>query len=117
MKKERIRLRATQNVFAVPIPRRISMNKFAFALATVAALGLSTAVFAQTSTTASTPQSVQSVQSKTHVTHHVKKRHHAATNKVVRKHYRGLHRHYASQKGKKVVTKHTPATNTVKTKA
>ena len=93
------------------------MNKLAFALATVAALGLSTAVFAQTSTTASTPQRVQSAQSQTHATKHVKKRHHAATNKVVRKHDRGMHRHYASQKSKKVVIKHTPATKTVKTKA
>jgi|307.fasta_scaffold407002_1 hypothetical protein len=86
------------------------MNKLAFTLATVAALGLSTAVFAQTSTTASTPkaaqpqaQATQQVkQSQTHATKHVKKRHHA--------------RHYASQKGKKVVTKHMPA-KSVKTKA
>ena len=35
------------------------MNKLAFTLATLAALSLSTAVFAQTSTTASTPQHVQ----------------------------------------------------------
>jgi hypothetical protein len=93
----------TQSIFAVPDPRRISMNKLAFALATVAALGLSTAVFAQTSTTAPTPQRVQSAQSQTHATKHVKKRHHA--------------RHYASQKSKKVVIKHAPATKTVKTKA
>jgi Rod binding domain-containing protein len=93
------------------------MNKLAFTLATVAALGLSTAVFAQTSTTASTPQRVQSAQSQTHATKHAKKRHHTATNKVVRKHARGLHQHYASQKSKKVVTKHTPANKLVKTKA
>jgi len=79
------------------------MNKLAFALATVAALGLSTAVFAQTSTTASTPQRIQSMQSQTHVTKHAKKRHHA--------------RHYASHKGKKVVVKRTPATKPAKTKA
>jgi hypothetical protein len=88
------------------------MNKLAFTLATLAALGLSTAVFAQTSTTASPPQRVQSAQplatqqvkqSQTHATKHVKKRHHA--------------RHYASHKGKKVVVKHTPTTKTVKTKA
>jgi len=103
----------TQSVFAVPIPRRISMNKLAFTLATLAALSLSTAVFAQTSTTASTPQRVQSVQSQT--THHVKKRHHAATNKVATGHERGLHRHYGS-KNKKVATKHTPAAKAVKTK-
>jgi len=77
------------------------MNKLAFALATVAALSLSTAVFAQTPSPASTPKAVQSTQSKTHVTHHVKKRHHA--------------RHYASHKGKKVV-KHAPTNKTVKTK-
>ncbi len=92
------------------------MNKLAFALATVAALSLSTAVFAQTSTTASTPQRVQSAQSQAHTTQHVKKRHHASSNKVVRKHDRGLHRHYGSQKSKKLVTKHAPATKTVKNK-
>jgi hypothetical protein len=95
----------------------MSMNKLAFALATVAALSLSTAVFAQTSTTASTPQRVQSAQSQTHATKHIKKRHHAATNKVVRTHDRDLHRHYASKKSKKVVIKHTPANKSVKTKA
>ena len=80
------------------------MNKLAFTLATVAALGLSTLAFSQTSTTASTPQQrVQYSQSQTHVTKHVKKRHHA--------------RHHASPKGKKVVTKHAPATKTMKTKA
>jgi len=78
------------------------MNKLAITLATVAALSLSTAVFAQTSTTTSTPQRVQPMQSQTHATKHVKKRHHA--------------RHYGSQKGKKVVVKHTPATK-AKTKA
>ena len=78
------------------------MNKLTLALATIAALGLSTAVFAQTSTTAATPKAAQSVQPQAHVTHHVKKRQHA--------------RHYASPKGKKVV-KHAPATKTVKTKA
>ena len=78
------------------------MNKLAFGLATVAALGLSTAVFAQTSTPAATKKAVQSTQSKTHVTHHVKKRHHAP--------------HYASHQGKKVV-KHAPTTKTVKAKA
>jgi uncharacterized membrane protein YcgQ (UPF0703/DUF1980 family) len=99
--RERLRLTATQNVFAVPIPRRISM-KLALTLATVAALGFSTAAFAQTSTTASTPQRVQSAQSQTHATKHIKKRHHV--------------RHYASQKSKKVVIKHTPATKPVKSK-
>jgi hypothetical protein len=79
------------------------MNKLAFALATVAALGLSTAVFAQTPAPVATPKAVQSAQPQTHATKHVKKRHNA--------------RHYGSQKGKKVVTKHTPATKTVKTKA
>ena len=80
------------------------MNKLAFALAAVAALGLSTVAFCQTSTTASTPQQrVQYSQSQTHVTKHVKKRHPA--------------RHYASHKGKKVVVKHTPATKSAKTKA
>ena len=78
------------------------MNKLAFALATVAALSLSTAVFAQTPAPAATPKAVQSAQPQTHPTKHVKKRHHA--------------RHYVSQKGKKVVTKHTPA-KSVKTKA
>jgi uncharacterized membrane protein YcgQ (UPF0703/DUF1980 family) len=102
MMRERLRLKATQNVFAVPIPRRISMNKLALTLATVAALGFSTAAFAQTSTTASTPQRVQSAQSQTHATKHIKKRHHV--------------RHYASQKSKKVVIKHTPATKPVKSK-
>jgi hypothetical protein len=88
--------------FAPSIPRRISMNKLAFTLATVAALGLSTAAFAQSSTPASTPKAMQSAQpqaqgtqqikqSQTHATKHVKKRHHA--------------RHYASHKGKKVKTK------------
>jgi hypothetical protein len=98
------------------------MNKLAFALATVAALSLSTTVFAQTATTAS-PQRVQSAQSQTHATQHVKKRHRASVNKVVVKHDRGLHRgflhsrHYGYAKTKKVVIKHTPATKTVKTKA
>jgi hypothetical protein len=78
------------------------MNKLALTLATVAALGFSTAAFAQTSTTASTPQRVQSAQSQTHATKHIKKRHHV--------------RHYASQKSKKVVIKHTPATKPVKSK-
>jgi len=78
------------------------MNKLALALATVAALGLGTAAFAQTSTTASTPQQrVQYSQSKTHVTKHMKKRHPA--------------RLYASHKAKQVV-KHAPATKTVKAK-
>jgi KTSC domain len=113
MKKERLRSTVTQSIFAVAIPRRISMNKLAITLATVAALSLSTAVFAQTSTTASTPKAMQSAQpraqatqqvkqSQTHAAKHVKKRHHA--------------RHHGSQKGKKVV-KHAPATKTVKTKA
>ena len=53
------------------------MNKLAFALATVAALSLSTAVFAQTPAPAATPKTVQSAQPQTHVTKHVKKRHHA----------------------------------------
>jgi hypothetical protein len=98
------------------ILRRISVNKLAFTLATVAALSLSTVAFAQTSTPASTPKAVQSTQSKTHVTHHVKKRHHAATNKVAAsRHDRSLSRHHGS-KNKKVVTKHTPA-KSVKTKA
>jgi hypothetical protein len=79
------------------------MNKLAFALATVAALSLSTAVFAQTSTTTSTSQRVQPMQSQTHATKHVNKRHRAW--------------HYASHKGKKVVVKHTPASKPVKTKA
>jgi hypothetical protein len=98
------------------------MNKLAFALATIATLGLSTTVFAQTSTTASTPQRVQSAQPQTHVTHHAKKRHRATTNKVVVRHDRGLHRgflhsrHYGYARNKKVVIKHTPATKTVKTK-
>ena len=90
------------------------MNKLAITLATVAALSLSTAVIAQTSTTPSTPKAMQSAQpraqatqqvkqSQTHATKHVKKRHHA--------------RHYASHKGRKVVVKHTPAPKPVKTKA
>src|SRR5436190_3808741 len=97
------------------------MNKLAFALATLATLGLSTAVFAQTSTTAS-PQRVPSVQSQTHATHHIKKRHRVGVNKVVVRHDRGLHRgfvhsrHYGYQRNKKVVIKHMPA-KTVKTKA
>jgi hypothetical protein len=78
------------------------MNKLAFTLATVAALSLSTAVFAQTSSPASTPKAVQSTQSKTHVTKHAKKHRYA--------------RHYASHKGKKVV-KHAPTAKTVRTKA
>jgi hypothetical protein len=96
------------------------MNKLAFALATIAALSLSTTVFAQAPTAAS-PQRVQSAQSQTHATHHVKKRH--RVNKVVVRHDRGLHRgflhsrHYGYAKNKKVVIKHTPATKTVKTKA
>jgi len=53
------------------------MNKLAFALATVAALSLSTAVFAQTPAPAATPKAVQSAQPQTHPTKHVKKRHHA----------------------------------------
>jgi hypothetical protein len=84
------------------------MNKLAFALATVAALGLSTAVFAQTSSPVSTPKAVQSTQSKTHVTHHAKKRHHAVTSKTSR---------HNGSKSKKVVTKHAPATKAMKTKA
>jgi hypothetical protein len=99
--------------FASSIPRRISMNKLAFTLATVAALSLSTAAFAQTSTTASSPKAAQSMQpraqatqqvkqSQTHATKHVNKRHHA--------------RHYVSPKGKKIV-KHAPATKAMKTKA
>ena len=97
------------------------MNKLAFALATVATLGLSTAVFAQASNTA-LPQRVQSAQSQTHATHHVKKRHRAEVNKVLVRHDRSLHRgslhsrHYG-QKNKKVVIKHAPATKTAKTKA
>ena len=97
------------------------MNKLAFALATVATLGLSTAVFAQASNTVS-PQRVQSAQSQTHATHHVKKRHRAGVNKVLVRHDRSLHRgslharHYG-QKNKKVVIKHAPATKTAKTKA
>src|SRR5215471_3671095 len=106
MKEERLRSTMTQSVFCRPIPRRISMNKLAFALATVAVLSLSTVAFAQTSTPASTPKAVQSTQSKTHMTHHVK-RHHAATNKTSR---------YHGSKSKKVVTKHAPTTKTVKTK-
>jgi hypothetical protein len=98
------------------------MNKLAFALAAIATLSLSTAVFAQASTAAS-PQRVQSAQSQKHATHHVKKRHHVGVNKVVVRHDRGLHRgflhsrHYGYAKNKKVVIKHTPATKTVKTKA
>jgi hypothetical protein len=98
------------------------MNKLAFALAAIATLSLSTAVFAQASTAAS-PQRVQSAQSQKHATHHVKKRHHVGVNKVVVRHDRGLHRgflhsrHYGYQKNKKFVIKHTPATKTVKTKA
>src|SRR6185503_7164667 len=108
MMKERLRSTMTQSVFAVRDPKEDNpMNKFAFALATVAALGLSTATFAQTSTTAATPKPVQSTQpkaqatqqakqSQTHATKHAKKRHQA--------------RHYASHKGKKVVVKHAPVT-------
>jgi hypothetical protein len=84
MKKERLRSTVTQSIFAVAIPRRISMNKLAITLATVAALSLSTAVIAQTSTTPSTPKAMQSAQpraqatqqvkqSQTHATKHVKK--------------------------------------------
>jgi hypothetical protein len=97
------------------------MNKLAFTLATVAALSLSTTVFAQTPTTAS-PQRVQAAQSQMHASQHVKKRH-RAVNKVVVRHDRGLHRgfshsrHYGYQKNKKVVIKHAPASKTVKTKA
>jgi hypothetical protein len=97
------------------------MNKLAFALATIATLGLSTAVFAQASTTAP-PQRVQS-QSQTHATHHIKKPHHVGVNKVVVRHDRGLHRgfvhsrHYGYHKNKKVVIKHAPSNRTVKTKA
>jgi len=79
------------------------MNKLAFTLATVAALGLSSVAFAQTSTTASTPKAAQSTQSQTHATKHVKKRHHAP--------------HYASHKGKKVVIKHSPTNKMARTKA
>jgi len=99
------------------------MNRLAFGLATIATLGLSTPVFAQSSTTAS-PQRVQSAQSQTHAVHHVKKRHHVRVNKVVVRHDRGLHRgfshsrHYGYQKNRKVVIKHTPAPKTsVKSKA
>jgi hypothetical protein len=72
------------------------MNKLAFTLGTLAALSLSSAVFAQTYT-ASTPQRDQSAQSQTHVKHHVKKRHHAATSKIATGHERGLHEHYGSK--------------------
>ena len=88
------------------------MNKLALALATVAALGLSTAVFAQTSTPASTPQ--RSAQPQPQVTQQVKHSQTYATKHVKKRHYA---RHYASHKGKKVVVKHTPATKPVKTKA
>jgi hypothetical protein len=97
------------------------MNKLAFALATIATLSLSTAVFAQAFTAAS-PQRVQSAQPQTHATQHVKKRHRASVNKVVVRHDRGLHRgflhsrHYGYAKNKKVIIKHTPTTKTVKTK-
>ena len=107
----------TYAAFRVLIQGEDIMKKLAFALATIATLGLSTTVFAQTSTTASTPQRVQTSQSQTHVTHHVKKWHAASVND------RGLHRgfshsrHYGYGKNKKVVIKHAPATRTVKTKA
>jgi hypothetical protein len=97
------------------------MNKLAFALATAATLGLSTAVLAQASNSTS-PQGVQSAQSQTHAAQHVKKRHPAGVNKVVVRHDRSLHRgslhsrHYG-QKNKKVVIKHAPASKTAKTKA
>jgi hypothetical protein len=84
------------------------MNKLAFTLATVAALSLGTVAFAQTSATPSSPKAVQSTQSKAHVTKQVKKRHHAATNKTSR---------HSGSNSKKVVTKHAPATKTMKTKA
>jgi hypothetical protein len=112
MKKERLRSTVTQSIFAVAIPRRISMNKLAFTLATVAALGLSTAVFAQTSTTAATPKPVQSAQPKAQATQQVKQS--QTTTKHVKKRHHA--RHYASHKGKRVV-KHAPTTKTMKTKA
>jgi hypothetical protein len=104
------------------------MNKLAFTLATVAALGLSTAAFPQTSTTAPSPKAAQSMQPRAQATQHVKqpqaqatkhvkKRHHAAANKVVQKQGSSMHRHSASQKGKKVVNKHVPANKSVRTKA
>ena len=78
------------------------MNKLAFTLATVVALGLSSAAFAQTSTTPS-PKAALSTQSQTHATKHVKKRHHAP--------------HYASHKGKKLVIKLSPTNKMARTKA
>ena len=96
------------------------MNKLAFALATVATLGLSTAVFAQASNTAS-PQRVQSARSQTHATHHAKKWHRAGVSKVLVGHdgspHRGSFSRHYGQKSKKVVIKHAPATKTAKTKA
>ena len=89
------------------------MNKLAFTLATVAALGLGTAAFAQTSTTASSPKAVQSSQQQAQPTQQVKQSRAQATKHVNKRHHA---RHYASHQGKKVV-KHTPAIKTMKTKA
>jgi hypothetical protein len=100
--------------FAPSIPRRISMNKLAFTLATVAALSLSTVAFAQTSTTASSPKAAQSMQPRAQATQQVKQPQVQATKHANKRHHA---RHYASHKNKKVVIKHTPATKTVKTKA
>jgi hypothetical protein len=90
------------------------MNKLAFVLATVAALSLSTEAFAQTSTTPSTPKAAQSTQPKAQATQQVKQSQTKVTHHVKKRHYA---RHHASAKGKKVVTKHAPATKTMKTKA
>ena len=90
------------------------MNKLALALATVAALSLSTVAFAQTSGPRSPSKAAQSAQPQAQATQQAKQSQKHAANPAKNRHHA---RHYASHKGKKVVVKHTPAANTMKTKA
>ena len=98
------------------------MNKLLLALATVAAVGLSTAAFAEnpaaSTSTASTQN--QAVQSRSADAHKMRASHRSGAKKVVHRatlHRRAAHtRHYGHDQGKRIVVKHMPAKKTVTTK-
>jgi hypothetical protein len=108
-------------------PQENIMNKLVLAFATIATLGLCTAVFAQNPTastsTASTRDRIQPPQSKAPVAHKMRASHPVGAKKVAVAHHRGLHRkvlyarHYGHDNANKLVVKHMPANKTPRTKA
>ena len=98
------------------------MNKLLLALATVAAVGLSTAAFAENPAASTSTASAQNqaLQSQSADARKMRASHRSGAKKVVRHatlHRRVAHtRHYGPNQGKRIAVRHMPAKKTVTTK-